>query len=143
MNVGIADRGRYSAEEFCKNLLGVLVLSGLYEIPIGDPSVEKAFGRIVRYLESKAQIENDSEFGLEIYNILKNLSPNSNSGAFDEFWATLRRLQPGTVTISNPHYPSLEIGLSPSLAKMNLRKIADDKWLGLIKYSARELKSAL
>ena len=47
MSVGIADRGRYSAEEFCKNLLGVLVLSGLYEIPIGDPSVEKAFGRIV------------------------------------------------------------------------------------------------
>lgn len=133
-----------SPKVFCEKLLAVLVIHRRRSIPLGDPTVERGFSKVIENLIRVAEGDaaGDPPPRDEIEAVIVGLSPDANSGTFDQFWSTLRRLQPGMLSVPNPNYPELAIGLSKVEAKEEMDGVSE-AWRKVIEDSAEFLAVTL
>jgi hypothetical protein len=133
-----------SPKVFCEKLLAQLVIRRRRSIPLGDPIVERGFSKVLEHLIRVAEEESGSDRPPrdEIEAVIVGLSPDPNSGTFDQFWSTLRRLQPGMLSVPNPNYPELAIGLSKVEAEKEMDGVSE-AWRQVIKGSAEFLAVTL
>lgn len=132
-------------EDFCAALVASLVIEDKKRIPADDRKVEAAFRRIINQLQqsaSEAYEANDEDFAFVLLRVIDGLAPNPNTGAFDDFWAVLRRLQPGRLGVSNPLYPAFEIKISKAHAKSELKRVPP-RLRDVVNSSAQMLAQAL
>ena len=135
----------FSANKFCAALIAHLAIEDKQRLPIGNPLVEKAFRQIVDQLHAAAvgaYRSGDEDLAHEILDVLDGLRPNPNTGAFDEFWASLRRQQPGRVGVPNPRYKFFQIRLTKAQAKSEVNRVPN-RWQQLILDSARSLARSI
>ncbi|MEK6607851.1 MAG: hypothetical protein AABZ30_09340 [Myxococcota bacterium] len=134
----------FSPEDFCLVLAAQLVLLNRQRIPLGDPRVEEKFAAMVTDLRRRAleAFPRDEDFAHSILNILESISPNPNTGAFDELWSLFRRLQPAPINVRNPLYGALEIGFTRDHAEAELEK-APEAWREIVRSSADRIASVL
>ena len=117
----------FSSEDFGAALVAALVLQDRQRIPLGDPAVERAFGTILANLRKRAvraHKEGHNDLAETLFELLDELSPDPSTGAYDAFWALLRRLQPAPLRVPNPLYPALEVHQSPTHAESGLAALS-------------------
>lgn len=133
-----------SPKVFCEKLLAQLVIHRRRSIPLGDPTVERGFSKVLENLIRVAEEDaaGDPPPRDEIEAVIVGLSPDANSGTFDQFWSTLRRLQPGMLSVPNPNYPELAIGLSAVEAEEEMDGVSK-AWRKVIEDSAEFLAITL
>jgi hypothetical protein len=134
----------FSPEDFCAALAAELVRFDRRSIPIGDPKVEAVLREIVSKLhrEAVAAFESDEDLAHTILNVLEGISPNPNTGAFDEFWSKFRQLQPSPMSAPNPFFPGLKIGYTDARAEDEVGRLPDE-WRPFVTEFAQSLARAL
>lgn len=136
---------RFSVDDFTAALLAGLVEKGKSRIAIGHPRVEGEFREIADLLRRSAlsaSNEGRRDFAFQILAVLEELRPDPNSGLLEGFWSSLRRQQPGRVSVPNPSYNYLQLRLRPNDAKANLENIPNE-WKSLVRQSVDLLMRGL
>ena len=142
---GTLERDDFTTDDFSAALIAGIALRGKQRLPIGAPSVERAFGEIVDDLQKAAKEAykgGDTERAFEILQVLDGLRPSPNTGRFDAFWASLRRQQPGRVGVPNLRYRSLVVGISEAEAKRESENLPT-KWQGLVGTAVEALAGSI
>lgn len=138
-------RTDFTTDDFCAALIAAIALRGKQRLPIGTPYVERAFGEIVNSLQNAAKQayrKQDQDRAFQILEVLDGLRPNPNTSKFDAFWASLRRQQPGRVTVPNPRYRSFLIRISAAHAQHEFESVPPD-WQKLVNTAAEKLASVI
>lgn len=136
---------RFSVDDFTAALLAGLVERGKSRIAIGHPRVESGFREIADYLRRaalSASAHGKPDFAFQVLAVLEELRPDPNSGLLDGFWSSLRRQQPGRVSVPNPSYNYLQLRLRPNDAKAQLESLPDE-WKSIVKESVDLLMKGL
>lgn len=129
---------------FCKKLIAELVLNRRLSIPLGDPTVERGFSKVLEHLRNIEQ-SSQEQFAPprdQLAAVIAGLNPDPNLGTHDRFWSTLRRLQPGVLSVPNPNYPEMSIGLSSAEAEEEMSNVPA-AWREVIQKSASILAITL
>lgn len=136
---------RFSVDDFTAALLAGLVERGKLRIAIGHPRVENEFREIADLLRRaalSASNEGRRDFAFQVLAVLEELRPDPNSGLLEGFWSSLRRQQPGRVSVPNPSYNYLQLRLRPNDAKAHLENIPTE-WKSLVNQSVDLLMRGL
>ena len=136
---------RFSVDDFTAALLAGLVEKGKSRIAIGHPRVESEFREIADLLRRaalSASNEGRRDFAFQVLAVLEELRPDPNSGLLEGFWSSLRRQQPGRVSVPNPSYNYLQLRLRPNDAKASLENIPTE-WKSLVQQSVDLLMRGL
>jgi hypothetical protein len=136
---------RFSVDDFTAALLAGLVERGKARIAIGHPRVEGGFREItdlLRRVALTASTQGRSDFAFQILTVLEELRPDPNSGLLEGFWSSLRRQQPGRVSVPNPSYNYLQLRLTPTDAKAQLKRLPTE-WKSIVKDSVDLLMKGL
>jgi hypothetical protein len=125
---------QFSVDDFTAALLAGLVERGKSRIAIGHPRVESGFREITDFLRRAAlaaSTQGRSDFAFQILAVLEELRPDPNSGLLEGFWSSLRRQQPGRVSVPNPSYNYLQLRLTQNDAKVQLENLPSE-WKSIV-----------
>ena len=128
----------------CHSLLVEWRNNGIEELPAHDARVDAALGDILSFFEDQCRSAlasnlND-KFVDECLYVLDRLGPDASTGRHDLFWANLRELQPGLLSIGNPTYRTA------SISEHHTHDDAYDlgeRWKGVIQQSAKDATQIL
>lgn len=132
----------YDAKDFCKYLVYQLASDGLKRIPLKGGGAEKGFKKALDVISEKYNKISKADKAYEYLAIVAYLNPNSNTGSYDRFWETLRKLQPGPVQFGNPEYCVMEINADRIFAREELKSIKPE-WGPIIKKAAKAIEAVV
>lgn len=143
ISTNIDNESQITSAEFVDALLAALACHNRLQIPIEDPTVEYAFSRVLTTLERFLDDPGASDhFKIAVDNIILDLSPDPNTGAWDRMWSALRGRQPISAGMMNPAYKSVHIRIGRADAT-NLLNEMPEKWRPIIHESADVLSAVM
>lgn len=129
-----------TVNNFCRELASALVSADHDRLPLDGADVAVAMESITQEMLSaakKAFDQGQDELGDDLLRILDEISPSPTTGAFDNFWRSLRALQPGFAGINNPLYADLRFKPTVTWGQSDIEDSASEIWRDLITSSSQ------